>query len=189
MWMHPNENRTDLSVYDNSWYWPGKGALVRGIWFIVNALFLINPLNPVSGIKVFWLRLFGAKIGKGVVIKPGVNIKYPWNVEIGDYTWIGENVWLDSLGLTKIGQHCCLSQGAMLLNGNHDYSKRTFDLRVDPIVLEDGVWIGAQSLVGPGITCHAHSVLSVMSVATSDLQAYGIYRGNPAVKVRDRQIN
>lgn len=186
--MQPIQNRTDLSLYDNSWYSPGRGVVVRGLWFVVNALFFINPLNPVSGLKVFLLKLFGAKIGKGVVIKPGVNIKYPWNLEIGAYTWVGEKVWMDSLGLTKIGQNCCLSQGAMLLNGNHDFSKQTFDLRVDPIVLEDGVWIGARSLVAPGVTCHSHSVLAVMSVASDDLQAYGIYRGNPAVKVRDRQI-
>ncbi len=186
--MQAIQNRTDLSVYDNSWYSPGKGVVVRSLWFIVNALFFINPLNPLSDLKVLLLKAFGAKIGKGVVIKPGVNIKYPWNIEIGDYTWIGEKVWMDSLGLITIGRHCCLSQGALLLNGNHDYSKRTFDLRVEPIVLEDGVWIGARSLVTPGITCHSHSVLSVMSVASSDLKAYAIYRGNPAIRVRDRQM-
>lgn len=132
--------------------------------------------------------MFGAKVGKRVVVKPGVNIKYPWNIEIGDNTWIGERVWIDSLGVVKIGANCCLSQGAMILNGNHDYSKPTFDLQVKPVILEDGVWIGAHAVVTPGTLCGTYSVLSVSSVSSKILEPYGIYRGNPAIKVRDRSI-
>ena len=80
----------------------------------------MNPLNPFSGLKVFLLQLFGAKVGKGVVIKPNVNIKYPWLLEIGDYTWIGERAWIDNLAQVKIGKNCCISQGAMLLCGNNN---------------------------------------------------------------------
>ena len=89
--------QTDLSKYDNSWYKPGGNPLSRLMWYFVNALFFINPLNPFSGLKVFWLKLFGAKIGKGVIIKPGVNIKYPWHLSIGNHCWIGEKVWIDNL--------------------------------------------------------------------------------------------
>jgi putative colanic acid biosynthesis acetyltransferase WcaF len=180
--------KTVLSKYDNSWYKPGKNGIVRLIWFMVNALFLINPLNPSSAIKIFWLKLFGAKIGKGVVIKPSVNIKYPWNLQIDEYAWIGEKVWIDNLSQVKIGANCCLSQGAMLLCGNHNYKVPTFDLIIGDITLEDGVWIGAQAVVCPGIVCGSHSVLAVASVASSNLEAYGIYRGNPAVKIKERKI-
>jgi putative colanic acid biosynthesis acetyltransferase WcaF len=100
----------------------------------------------------------------------------------------GENAWIDNLGKVKLGDNVCLSQGAMLLCGNHNYKKSTFDLIVGDIILEDGVWIGAQALVGPGITCYQHSVLAVKSVATTDLDAFGIYRGNPAVKLKEREI-
>ena len=93
---------TDLSHYDNSWYNPGKGGFIRIVWYFINVLFFINPLNPFSCIKVRLLRLFGAKIGKGVVIKPKVNIKYPWRLEVGNYTWIGENAWIDNLANVKI---------------------------------------------------------------------------------------
>ena len=122
------------------------------------------------------------------MIKPKVNIKYPWLLNIGDYVWIGEEVWIDSLAEVFIGNNACLSQGVMLLTGNHDYTSRTFDLRVGKIVLEEGVWIGAKSVVCPNVTCHSHAVLAVNSVAVKDLEAYGIYQGNPAQWIRERKI-
>ena len=84
--------QTDLSKYDNSWYSTGAGKFKMVLWYFVNILFFMNPLNPISSLKVLLLRLFGAKIGRGVVIKPSVNIKYPWLLEIGDNSWIGERV-------------------------------------------------------------------------------------------------
>lgn len=179
----------NLFLYNNSWYHPGGGFLKRLFWYFVNVLFFINPLNPSSHIKVGLLRLFGAKIGRGVVIKPGVNIKYPWNLEVGNYTWIGENVWIDNLVKIVVGNNVCISQGAMLLCGNHNYKKQTFDLMVDEIILEDGAWVGAKSIVAPGVTLHTHSMLGILSVANHDLDAYSIYQGNPALKVRERVID
>lgn len=149
----------------------------------------MNPLNPFSGLKVFLLRIFGAKVGKGVVIKPNVNIKYPWLLEIGDHTWIGERAWIDNLAQVKIGKNCCISQGAMLLCGNHNYKKPTFDLIVKPITLEDGAWVGALSVVCPGVTIKSHAILTVQSVATETLEPFALYKGNPAVRIRERVIS
>ena len=175
--------KKDLSSYNNDWYNPGN-KLVRSIWFIVNAIFIHSKWNPFIGFKL--LRLFGAKIGKGLVIKPGVNIKYPWKLSIGNNVWIGEDVWIDNVDDIVIGDNVCISQGAMLLCGNHDYKKSSFDLIVGKINIEDGVWIGARSIVTQNVTCHSHSVLMVNSVASSNLSAFSIYRGFPAKKVRNR---
>jgi len=180
--------QTDLSSYNNTPFHPGGSALKRLLWFYVNAIFLKSSLLPSSGVRVFWLRLFGAKIGRGVNIKPGINVKYPWHLSVGNYTWIGENVWIDCLVPVKIGSNVCISQGAVLLTGSHNYKKPTFDLITGGFVLEDGVWIGAATTVNPGITVASHAMLTSGSVATKNLEAWSVYQGNPAVKVRDRII-
>jgi putative colanic acid biosynthesis acetyltransferase WcaF len=181
--------RVDLSKYDNSWYHPGRSVVIRFVWYIINAVFFVSPFFPVSGFKVLLLKLFGARLGRKVVIKPRVNIKYPWNLYVGENTWIGEGVWIDNLVNVKIGANCCLSQGAMLLCGNHNYRKETFDLMVGEITLEDGVWIGANSVVPGNIKCYSHSVLSLQSVASDNLAPYCIYRGNPAQRIRKRILD
>jgi putative colanic acid biosynthesis acetyltransferase WcaF len=178
--------KTDLSVFNNSWYTPKAGVAKRGMWFLVNAIVMLNPIVPFSGLKIFLLRSFGAQIGKGVVIKPSVNIKYPWLLSIDDNSWIGEKVWIDNLADVHIGKNVCISQGAFLLCGNHNYKKPSFDLQIGKIILEDGVWIGAKSIVCPGVTCSSHAVLAVGSIATHNLDAFSIYQGNPAEKRRVR---
>jgi putative colanic acid biosynthesis acetyltransferase WcaF len=188
MMIKPTNMQTDLSAYNNHHYSPGGNPLKRAAWYLINVLIFKSALFPFYGIKNNLLRLFGASIGKGVAIKPCVNIKYPWLLNIGDHTWIGENVWIDNLVPVVIGANVCLSQGAMLLTGNHSYKSQTFDLVTGQITLEDGVWIGAMAMVAPGVTIFSHAVLTASSIATKNLESYGIYQGNPAVKVRDRVI-
>jgi putative colanic acid biosynthesis acetyltransferase WcaF len=184
-----NSDKVDLSKFNNDWYSPGASTFKRSLWFLVNALFFINPFNPFNSIKKGLLRFFGSKIGRGVVLKPNINIKYPWKLTIGDSVWIGEGVWIDNLGPVFIGDNTSISQGALLLTGSHNYKNIGFDLIVKGITLEDGVWIGAKSIVCPGVTCRSHSILTVGSVATSDLDAYFIYQGVPAEKKRKRIMN
>jgi len=180
-------SKVNLKYYKNNGYFPGS-MLKRTLWYFVNMLLFKTTFRIPSGVKVKILKSFGAKVGEGVVIKPNVNIKYPWFLSIGDYTWIGEDVWVDNLAQVSIGTNCVLSQGAYLLTGSHDYTLESFDLITKPIVLEDGSWVGAKSTVCPGVTLQTHSVLAVGSVATKDLEAYSIYQGNPSVKKRDRVI-
>ena len=166
----------------------GASAFKQLLWYVINILFFKNAFCISSSIKVSLLRRFGATVGKGIVIKPCVNIKYPWKLSIGNYAWIGEQVWIDNIADVTIGDHVCLSQGSLLLTGNHNYKKTGFDLLPDTIILDEGVWIGAKAIVCPGVVCASHAILTVASVATGNLQPYGIYKGNPALKVGDRII-
>lgn len=175
----------DLSTFDNSDYKPGSKIKIV-IWFIIGRIFINTYLPIPIFFKVFILRLFGAKIGKKLIIKPKVLIKYPWFLEVGNNVWIGEKAWIDNLAKVIIEDNVCISQGALLLTGNHDYKKVTFDLMAKPIHLEPGVWIGANSVVCPGVTCHLNSMLTVGSIATKDLEENGIFQGNPALFLRKR---
>lgn len=180
--------KTDHSTFDNSDFSTGASIVKRLLWFITGAVF-INSYFPVPmGLKIAILRLFGAKVGEAVVVKPKLNIKYPWLLTIGDYSWIGEKVWIDNLVQVNIGKHCCISQGALLLTGNHNYKKQSFDLLTGTISLEDGAWVGAKTTVCPGVKMGSHSILTVGSIAVKSTEAYGIYQGNPAVKIKERII-
>ncbi|MEO8760339.1 MAG: WcaF family extracellular polysaccharide biosynthesis acetyltransferase [Bacteroidia bacterium] len=182
------QKETNLSSFNNSWYKNGASAFANIAWYFVSAAFFKSAF-PINSIKVFLLKLFGAKIGKGVVIKPHVNIKYPWRLNVANNVWIGEHVWIDNLADVVIEDDVCLSQGAMLLCGNHDYKKTTFDLIIGNITLKKGSWIGAKSVVCPGVVVGAHAVLTVGSIATKTLNDYTIYQGNPAQAVKQRVIN
>jgi len=179
--------KVDLSKFNNKWYNPGT-KFKRFLWYLFNRIFLKTYIPYPSKLKILILKIFGAKIGKNVVIKPNVNIKYPWFLEIGDNVWIGEDVWIDNLAKVKIGNNVCISQGAYILTGNHNYKKETFDLILKDVLIEDGVWIGAKCILCPGITVKSHSVLTVGSVLTTSTEEYTIYRGNPAVPIRKRII-
>ena len=180
---------TNLSAYNNAPYNPGANAVKRLLWYYTNAMVFKSSLFPVYSIKNLLLKLFGAKIGSGLKVKPCVNIKYPWLLTIGDNVWIGEEVWIDNLVMITIGSNVCLSQGVLLLTGNHDYKKTTFNLITGSIILEDGVWIGAKAIVSPSVTAGSHSVLTSGSIATKNLEAYSVYQGNPAVKIRERVLD
>ena len=180
--------QTNLSTYNNKPYHPGGTFVKRLLWYYVNALFFKSAWLPLGKVKVFLLRLFGATIGNNVVIKPGVNIKYAWHLTIGHNTWLGEDVWIDCLVPVSIGNNACVSQGALLLTGNHDYKKTSFNLIVKGIILADGVWIGAKAIVNPGVVAATHAVLTSGSTATKNLEAYSVYQGNPAVYIRKRII-
>jgi len=176
-----------LRMYDNASFDRGRRKLVEFFWLVLDIIFVRSRV-PGSLHRRLILRAFGARIGERVLIKPGARIKFPWRLEIGDDSWIGEEVWIDNLASVKIGANCCISQGVYICTGSHDWGKVTFDLLVNPVTIEDGAWIAAQSAIGPGVQVGEGAVLSLGSVATSDLVAWGIYQGSPASFVRQRQI-
>lgn len=141
---------------------PGnRGVLVRALWYLVNALFFrsgVLGLLP-SRAKVMLLRMFGAKLGRGVVIKPRVDIKSPWFLEAGDHVWIGEKVWIDNHTTVRIGSNSCISQGAYIFTGNHDWSDPTFAFFCKPIEIGAGVWVTAFCKVPPGSVIPDHTAV------------------------------
>jgi putative colanic acid biosynthesis acetyltransferase WcaF len=178
----------DLSSYSSAHFDRGAGKLRESLWLVISlVLFQLCPFS-LSPLKRVVLRAFGAKIGQGVVIKPQVKITFPWKLEIGNHVWLGEECWLLNLERIVIGSNVCISQRAFLCTGNHNYRSQLFDLIVKPITIEDGVWLGAGSWVGPGVKIGTHAVLSACSVMAKDMEPWGIYQGNPAVFVKRRTI-
>ena len=171
---------SDLSMYDNSWYSSGRTRLVEALWFFLGLPILRCPLLPFSSVRSFLLKLFGAKVADGVVLKPGLRVKYPWLLSIGRHSWIGEDVWIDNLVPVTIGASVCISQGAFLCTGSHDWSDPSFGLLVKPIFLEDGSWVGAKVVICPGVKVERSGVASAGSIVTKDIPAFEIHSGNPA---------
>ncbi len=183
--MQPEVSLRDFSPKDFN---KGAGKTKQALWYLINALFVRASWNPFIGFKIFMLRIFGAHIGKGVVIKNNVTVKYPWKLEVGDYCWIGENVWIDNLDKVCLGNNVCISQGAMLLTGNHDYNVYNMPYRNAPITIGNGAWVGAKSIVCPGVNIGQNAILTVGSIATKDIEPDGIYQGIPAKQIRKRRL-
>ena len=178
----------DLSRPDNSAYDKGRSALWRILWHFAGLPLLRANWLPVSAIKVRLLRLFGARVGRGIYWKPGVRVKFPWHLTVGDHCWIGEDAWIDNLAQVTIGSNVCLSQGAYLCTGNHDWTTPNMKLFTRPITLRDGCWVGARSVVCPGVTIGEGAVLAAGGVTAKDIPAFEIWAGNPARFVKTREL-
>lgn len=177
-----------LADFDNAWYDPGRSRFIRAVWLVLGRIFLESSLPWPYRFKGWLLRLFGARIGVGVILKNRIVVKYPWNLEVGDHTWIGEAAWIDSLAKVTIGSNCCLSQGVMIETGNHDWSSETFDLVVKPVVVEDGAWMAVRSTMLPGSHLASHAVLAAGAVLSGSTEPYGVYAGVPAKRLKERCI-
>ncbi len=151
---------------------------------VVKNIIFLNPWPWPSALRVALLRMFGAKIGQGVVIRSRVNITFPWRLTIGDHVWIGEEVCILSLAPVQIGSNVCLSQRAFLCTGSHDFRKPTFDLKTAPITIGDRCWIAAQSFIAAGVEVGAGTVVGAGSVVLKSAPAGVFFGGNPAKFVR-----
>lgn len=177
----------DLRKYNNAGFNRGASLAKQACWLVTGGV-LMSSWLPGSGWRRSVLRLFGAKIGTDVVIKPGVRVKFPWRLSVGDYSWIGEDVWIDNLAEVCIGRHVCVSQGVYICTGSHDWSRQTFDLIVKPVVLSDHAWACAFSKLGPGAIMEEGSVLAMGCLGSGNLSAWSIHSNslNNIVKPRPR---
>ncbi len=158
----------------------GRSVFVEALWYVCKMVFFLSAIPWPSGLKSGLLRLFGGKIGEGVVIKPRVNIHLPWRLEVGSHSWIGEEVFILNFAPVRIGAHACVSQRAFLCTGNHDFRDPEFAFRSGPIEVGDGSWIGAAVFVAPGVNIGSEAVVSAGSVVSKDLPAGMICSGHPA---------
>lgn len=165
----------------------GRPAIIEACWMVVDALF-VRSFIPGSWHRRWLLRLFGASIGRQVVLKPGVRVKFPWRLRVGDHSWIGESAWIDNLAEVEIGCFVVVSQGAYLCTGSHDWSRESFDLIVRPVTIANSAWVCAGSYVAPGTRIGEGTVVGIASCVAGDLQSWWIYRGNPAVAIKRRTI-
>ncbi len=178
----------ELRHYNNAWYDPGGSFAKRALWMLLGQPLFASSWLPSSGLRVRLLRAFGARIGQRVVIKPAVRVKYPWHLEVGDDCWIGEECWIDNLTTVRLGCNVCVSQGAYLCTGNHDWSDPHFGLRIEPIFLGEGSWAGAKSLLTPGTVLGNYAIAAAGSVVRGPVPEFEVYAGNPAQFVRVRRI-
>jgi putative colanic acid biosynthesis acetyltransferase WcaF len=175
----------DLSLAGKGNYQRRRSVLIEFVWFVVEACVINNKLLPLSSVRVALLRLFGAKIGTGCRFVHPLRVKAPWNLEVGDKCWFGVDVWIYNQALIRLGSNVCISQGAFLTAGSHEMST-TMDLRVAPIIIEDGVWITSKCVVQMGVTIGRSAVVTPLSVVHRSLEPGGVYGGNPCRFIRKR---
>jgi putative colanic acid biosynthesis acetyltransferase WcaF len=175
-----------LDRYDKGTYTIGAPLWQWVLWYFLGDRLVRSDWLPFSGFKVWVLRRFGAQIGRQVRLKNGIRVKFPWRLTVGDRTWIGEGVWIDNLAPVTIGSDVCLSQGAYLCTGNHDWSREDFRLRTAPICLEDQVWLAAKTTVAPGVTIGRGAVVVLGSTVLRSLEPWTIYGGHPAIALKPR---
>lgn len=166
----------------------GRSVVVVQLWWIVQStLFALSP-QFMYGWRRFLLKLFGAKVGQGVLIRPSARVTYPWKVVIGDWVWVGDYAELYSLGPIEIGSNVVVSQRAYLCAASHDYTSSSFDMLAKKIVIEDEVWIAADVFVAPGITLGRGALVGARSSVFSDMPSGMICVGSPAKPVRPRLV-
>jgi putative colanic acid biosynthesis acetyltransferase WcaF len=178
----------DLSRPDNTELVRGAPLWIEALWYFLGLPLLRSPLITSSAFRCILLRMFGAKIGRGVYIKPGLRVKFPWYLAVGEHSWLGEDLWIDNLAEVNIEAHCCLSQGAYLCTGNHDWSSFNMRLYRQPITCRRGSWVGAKAVLCPGVVVGAGAIVSAGSVVTKNISDMEVHAGNPAQFVRHRKL-
>jgi putative colanic acid biosynthesis acetyltransferase WcaF len=164
----------------------GRPAWFVQVWWIVQALLFHTSPQVLYGWRRFLLRLFGARIGKGVLIRPSATVTYPWKLSIGDWSWIGDHVTLYTLGEITIGESAVISQHSYLCTGSHDYTRPTFDLFAVPIHIESETWLAVGVFIGPGVRVGQGAILGARSLALKNVPAGMMCAGNPLRILRPR---
>ncbi|MCF7559607.1 putative colanic acid biosynthesis acetyltransferase [Sabulilitoribacter multivorans] len=178
----------NLNLYKTPENFRGKPKFIVQLWWVVQkSLFRTSP-QVLYGWRRFLLRCFGAQIGKKVIIRPTAQITYPWKIIIGDYSWIGDDVVLYSLGKIEIGSNTVISQRSYLCTGTHDYTKIDFPIYAKKITIKNQCWLATDVFVAPGKTIKEGCIVGARSSVFNDLEEFSIYAGTPAKLIRKRKV-
>lgn len=188
---YKNKTKSKMSVQQlNTFKLPynfrGRSGWYTQLWWIVEAVFFRTSPQFMYGWRRFLLRSFGAKVGKAAIIRSSVRTQFPWRVSIGDYSWIGDDVVLYSLGHIEIGKNVVVSQKSYLCTGSHDYTKKDFPISTLPIVLEDECWLATDVYVAPGVTVGKATVVGARSSVFKSLPSGMVCVGSPATIIKKR---
>jgi putative colanic acid biosynthesis acetyltransferase WcaF len=178
----------NLNLYKTPDNFRGKSKITVQLWWLIQALFFSTTPQFMYGWRRFLLKCFGANIGKNVIIRPSAKFTYPWKIKIGDYSWIGDDVVLYSLGEIEIGAHTVVSQKSYLCTGSHDYTKNDFPIYSKKIIIEDECWLATDVFVSPGVTIGRGTVVGARSTVIKDLNSNSVYVGSPVKFIKNRKI-
>jgi putative colanic acid biosynthesis acetyltransferase WcaF len=169
----------DLRKYDQSKFERGRPNWLIILWWLVQAIAFPLSLHNFNGFRCGLLRLFGAKIGQGVLIRPTARFTYPWKVTIGDYSWVGDDVVFYSIDRITIGSHAVISQKCYLCTASHNIQQETFPLTTAPITIGNGVWVATDCFVAPGVNIGANAVIGARSSIFRDIPSQQVAWGTP----------
>ena len=158
---------------------PEHGISTRirfGLWFVFQHLIFKSSFTP-SALRPHLLKIFGASVGRRVLIRRGVKVHFPWNLEIGDDCWIGEEVWFINHERVLLGSDVCISQRSIICSGGHDYQSVSLEYAHKPIIIKDGAWVCLDVKVLPGVTIGECSVVSAGEVARKSLPDFSMLVG------------
>lgn len=176
----------DLAKFSLPYNFRGKPGWYVQLWWIIQSIFFKPSFQFMYGWRRFLLRLFGANIGKGVILRPTMHVQFPWKISIGDNSWIGDNVVLYSLGNITIGSNVVISQRSYLCAGSHLYNEESFSITNDPIIISDECWIATDVYIGPGVEIGRATVVGARSSVFKSLPPNKICLGSPAKPIKDR---
>ncbi|MBD1909693.1 MULTISPECIES: hormogonium polysaccharide biosynthesis acetyltransferase HpsU [unclassified Leptolyngbya] len=181
-------SQVDLRHYHQNGFDKGRPGWIILLWWLLQGT--LFPLTPHSfhAPRCFLLRLFGAKIGKGVVIRPTARFTYPWKISIGNYSWVGDDVVFYSLDTIEVGEHCVISQKSYLCTGSHDIHDPAFGLKLGAIMIGNGAWIATDCFIAPNIKIGANAVIGARSSVFRSMPAQYICWGSPCMPRTPRQI-
>jgi len=183
----PQGNGLDIAANRNATKYPYTVLARRVLWGCVTPFFRFSP-RICFGWRRVLLRLFGAQIGQCVNIYNSAVIYMPWNLEIGDWSSIGEHAFVYNLGKITIGKNVTISQRTHLCAGSHDYTKNDLPLLKPPIIISDQAWICADAFVGPGVSVGEGAIVAACGVAVKNIEPWDIVAGNPAKFIKKRVL-